>query len=601
MPETLTASFALDLEDGMSGPTAEAAGALGKLKEKIDADTKALREMQAAMKRLTSGTVSNVAAVQALQAKMSATKDSIAKAQSKYFELGGTIDGLGKKAKKSGGDMGGALSGLPGPIGQIASRFGALKGALAAGAIVGGLAAIAAAAFAVIGATVALTAALARYAITQADVRRNELLRLEGLTMLRSAYSRTAGSATEMQAAIDRVARSSALGRDQIAGMASGLHRAGLRGAAFRETMQSLATVEAALGQEGARRFRGRLIAEGRAGRSAEALERMQARFGALARRRGLALDVQTRKFHENISALFDDINIEGFLEGLQSIGELFSQNMVTGRALKAIVDTLVQPLINSITAGFPIVKRFFQGLVIGALIGAIAVLALRNKLAELFGDATILEGADAMRIALWGGVIAFGAIALALGVATVAALAFGAAMLIPLLPLFATIAAIGLLIYAGYRLVQWFGAQDWAAIGRSLVDGLVNGIRSAAGRVTGAMRDIARTARAALEGALGIESPSRVFAGLGMQIPRGLAQGVERGAPIAAAAVDDMASGTVPEGVSAASSTSVSVGPVTVLVQGGADVGGDELERRIVAALTRAFEGLAIHAGAPA
>jgi hypothetical protein len=599
MPEP-TASFALDLEDGMSGPAESAAGALEKLKAKLEADTKALRQMQAAMKQLTSGTVTNVAAVRALQAKMNAAKESIASTQAKYIELGGTFDGTGKKAKKLGGDIGGALQGLPGPLGRLVSSFGSLKGALAAGAIVGGLLAIAAAAAAVLVGTVALTVAIARYAITQGDARRSELLHLESLTMLRSMYSRTAGSAAEMQAAIDRVARSSALGREQIAGMASGLHRAGLRGAAFRETMESLATVEAALGHEGARRFRGRLIAEGRAGRSAEALERIQARFGALARRRGLALDAQNRKLRESISALFNDVNIEGFLEGLHTITELFSQNTVTGRALKAIVDTLVQPLINSITAGFPIVKRFFQGLVIGALLGAIAVLVLRNKLAELFGDSTILEGVDGLRIALWGGVIAFGAIALAIGVATVAMAAFAAAFLIALLPLIATVAAIGLVIYAGYRLVQWFRAQNWSAIGRSMVDGLVGGIRSAASRVTEAMQDIARAAQGALEGALGIESPSRVFAGLGMQIPRGLAQGVEQGAPIAAAAIDDMASASVPgEAVAAGSSTSVSVGPVTVIVQGGADVAGDELQQRIVAALTQVFEGLAIHAGA--
>lgn len=599
MPETLTASFALDLEDGMSGPTAEAAGALGKLKEKIDADTKALREMQAAMKRLTSGTVSNVAAVQALQAKMDAAKGSIAKTQAKYLELGGTFEATSKKAKKAGGDIGGVLSGLPGPLGQIAGRLGALKGALAAGAVVGGLLAIAAGVLAVVGATVALTAALARYAIQQADVRRNELLRLEGLTMLRSAYSRTAGSAVEMQEAIDRVSRSSALGRDQIAGMASGLHRAGLRGAAFRETMQSLATVEAALGEAAAARFRGRLIAEGRAGRSAEALERMQARFGALARRRGLALDVQTRKFHDNISALFDDISIEGFLEGLQTIGELFSQNTVTGRALKAIVDTLVQPLINSITAGFPLVRRFFQGIVIGALIAAIAVLALRNKLSEFFGDSTILEGADAMRIALWGGVVVFGVLALAIGVATIALVAWVAALALFMAPAILAVAAIGLLIYAGYRLVQWFRAQDWGALGRSIVDGLVGGIRSSASRVAQAMREIARSARRTLEDALGIASPSRVFAGLGMQVPRGFAQGVERAAPIAAAAVEEMAGGSVPQAAAAASMSSVSIGGVHVYVQGEAD--GNEIAQTVRAEIVRLLEGLAIHQGAPA
>lgn len=598
---TITASFGLDLADGMSGPADDAAGALERLKAKMEADTKALREMQAAMKRLTSGTVTNVEAVRALQSRMQTARDSIAGAQAKIVQLGGSLDPVAKRARVASqnfGSFSNAAASMPGPLGRMVGSLSALRGVLAGGALAGGLLAIAAAAAAVLVGIAAVTVALARFAIAHGDARRAELLHLEGLIELRRGMG-AVGDAGELQGTIDRVARSSAVGRDRLSELAQGLYRVRLRGRDLRQSLETLATIEAATGEEGVRLWRGRVVAAARLGRATEMQGRIQERFGRLARRQMLGLDAQGRKLRESFSALFDDVVVERFLEGLHSITELFSQNTETGRALKGIIDTLVQPLVDQITAGMPLVKQFFKGIVIGALIASIGVNVVRTELAKAFGDDTIGR-VDLMRVALWAGVAAVGALVLAV-VAAVTVFAALAAVLASLPAILLVVpATIAGVIYGLYRLVRWVGDQDWPEIGRSIVDGIVSGIRSRAATMAQQLRILAADARHTVESALGIRSPSRVFAQIGMQIPRGFAQGVESAAPIASRAVDDMARGTVPDAAAMpSSSTSIDVGGVTVLVQGGTDVGGDELETRIRRAIVEAFEGIAIHAGA--
>src|SRR5688500_3683973 len=187
--------------------------------------------MQAAMRSLKAATAPNAAAIAALNAKITAHKDAIASTTGKYIELGGTFDTTKQKAGKFSGALSSIMSAsvqLPGPIAAVAAAVLALSAA-----------------------TVGAIALLVRYAITQADVRRSELLRLEGLTTLRNAYGLAAGSATELQAAIDRTSSSTALGREQLTGMAEGLYRAHLRGSALADSLEALAIVESMQGAAG--------------------------------------------------------------------------------------------------------------------------------------------------------------------------------------------------------------------------------------------------------------------------------------------------------------------------------------------------------------
>lgn len=572
-------TYSIELKDETSGAAESAANALVKLKKKIDDDTKALSAMQAAMRKMKGTSSENAAATKALSDQIAAQKEKIGAAQAAFVSLGGTFDGTLKPATRdaTGGlkSMWATMRALPAPV---AAAIGIVLGFAAA--------------------TIAATVALLRYGLAQADARRSELLRLEGLTLLRNRFGVAAGSAAEMQGAIDRAAASTALGREQISGMSEGLYRAGLRGAAFSDTLQALSVVEAALGEAGARRFRGRLIMDARAGRSAQALARIQGRFGALAHRQMLSLGVQTRKLHESFSAIFAGLRIERFLEALHSVTQLFSQNTASGRALKTIVETLFQPMIDALASSGPIARRFFQGMVIGALLATIGIQRLSRWMSETFGDSSLLGDVNMLKVALYGGIAVFFALAGAVVLTAGAFALLATTLAIVSAPLLAVPAAIGAVIVAGVALVQWFQSQDWAGIGRSLVDGLVNGIRNAAGRVTQAVRGLAGEARQALTSALGIASPSRVFAALGQQVPRGFAQGVQRTSSIAVGAVDSMAQDATPSSAGR-SSTAVSIGDVHIVVQGGGDA--REIATSIRDELARALEGLAVTIGAPA
>ena len=74
---------------------------------------------------------------------------------------------------------------------------------------------------------------------------------------------------------------------------------------------------------------------------------------------------------------------------------------------------------------------------------------------------------------------------------------------------------------------------QDWEAIGRGMVDGLVTGIEAERGKLIKAAQAASYDAYLAVKQALGIASPSKLFAGLGLQLPAGLAQGIVQGAPV--------------------------------------------------------------------
>lgn len=577
-----SASFVIDLQDETSGPAKNAASALERLQSKIDADTKALRQMEAAQRRLKQGGLASSEAAKSLTDKITAQKAALAASQAKVLELGGSFDTSKKKATQFGGALDvvfGAGLALPAPIAAVTGAILALTAA-----------------------TTGAIAMLLRYAIATADVRRAELLRLEGLTRLRSMYGVAAGSATELQNAIDRVSRGSALGRDQIGGMATGLYRAHLRGAALRETLEALAIVESAAGEEGVRRMRGRLIAEGRAGRSARALANVQQRFGDIARRQMLSLDVQQRKLGESFRALFSGVVIDRFLEGLNEVTELFSQNTVTGRALKTIVETLVQPLIDGIAAAAPLARRFFQGMVIAVQELTIKFLELRIWLRRTFGGNDILSGIDGMNAALIAGQAVVYALVIgmvALGAAIAVAVGFGLAFVAAGAAIIAAIIAVPVAIGAAVAAIEmWFRSGEGERYARGLIDGLVDGIRNGAARVMQQIRILGADVRNTFESVLEIGSPSRVFRDFGGDITAGLAIGVERSAPVAARAVDDMASGLVPDGGAGGGQTAISIGDVNVVAPNG-DPGA--IADEIVEAIIRALQGSALGRGAPA
>ena len=539
-----TATFAVELQTQQLSDAAKSGeNALAELQERINADIGALREMQKAMRNLKGGTSVNVAAFRELRDKITAQKASIAAAQAQYVELGGAFKKVDAKPTIQGlKGLVDAARGSPGPLSTMVGRLSSLKSIFSGGALTLGIIGVTAALVALVVASVAATASLLRYGLAQADAARSERLRLEGLTKLKYSWGAmvfgqrlAADSASFLQEQIDRVSAKVAIGREKVAGYADSLYRAGLRGGNLQEALEGLSIVAATQGDAEAAAFRGWAMSAALTGKSIKSLtDDVRARLGGIAQRQMLSLTVQSAKLKESFAQLFSGLRIEGFLSALHSVTELFSQSTASGRALKVILETLLDPLIGAAEGGATVFKRFFQGLVLGALELSIAFARLRLWLRDTFGQVEIFKNIDVLNVALGAGMaVAFG-LAVALGASALALAALVA-------PLVAVGAAFAGLFYAGLKLGQWLASVDWSGLGRALVDGLVNGLKSGVSAVVDAVKGLANAATSAFKQALGIASPSTVTFGIGGNTGEGLRLGIDKETPRVQAAARRM------------------------------------------------------------
>lgn len=125
--------------------------------------------------------------------------------------------------------------------------------------------------------------------------------------------------------------------------------------------------------------------------------------------------------------------------------------------------------------------------------------------------------------------------------------------------------------------------------LGTSIIDGLVNGITSGAERVIAAVKGVASSAIATAKSALGIGSPSKVFAELGMWSAEGFAGGMDAGAGDVRTASSQM-TGAALGGVAGPSGGAASVGNITVNVslEGGSGSSAQELGEAFASKLRR-------------
>lgn len=101
---------------------------------------------------------------------------------------------------------------------------------------------------------------------------------------------------------------------------------------------------------------------------------------------------------------------------------------------------------------------------------------------------------------------------------------------------------------------------------GIAAAQGLIKGLQSQESAVEAQMLRIAKAMQAAIKKALGIRSPSQVFAELGRQIPRGMAVGVRKEAPGLNRTIGTMVSTRIPQAVGLGSSpVGAPHGPINV------------------------------------
>lgn len=89
--------------------------------------------------------------------------------------------------------------------------------------------------------------------------------------------------------------------------------------------------------------------------------------------------------------------------------------------------------------------------------------------------------------------------------------------------------------------------ATEAVTIGKNIIDGIISGITSSAGSLANAAASAAQDALKAAKSALGIESPSKVFADqVGMPIAQGMARGMTDNAGLVAGAAQGLAGGAL-------------------------------------------------------
>jgi hypothetical protein len=322
-------------------------------------------------------------------------------------------------------------------------------------------------------------------------------------------------------------------------------------------------------GDRGAARFRALAMQARLAGRSVSDLaEQYRNRLGPIARRQMLGLDNQTLRLQRNLSRMFSGLNIEPFLGALDSVLSLFSQSTVTGRQLKALIERLFGPILEQTSVLGPIVRSFFQGIILAVLILENKILQLRIAWRRAFGRSEVLDNIDATRVALFGGIAVVSVLVGAVGALAVAFGVMAAAMLIALSP-FILLAAlfVGLPILIGMAissLADFFNETNFTELASNMIDGLVDGLRNGLASVAAAAGQVATAASDAFRTALGIASPSSVFAAFGANISAGVAQGVDSGSPGVNNAIGGLVD--VPEGAGSIGGTvTVSIGDVNI------------------------------------
>lgn len=110
---------------------------------------------------------------------------------------------------------------------------------------------------------------------------------------------------------------------------------------------------------------------------------------------------------------------------------------------------------------------------------------------------------------------------------------------------------SVGLAIFGVINFFRTLPAQISSAIGglssllynsgRDLIQGLINGVRSMAGAVWQAIKDVTRDVIQTAKNMLGIKSPSIVFKGIGENIGKGMAQGIEASANLVQGSMVEM------------------------------------------------------------
>ena len=414
----------------------------------------------------------------------------------------------------------GKLGGPAGVAGQkvlgVATGFSKLKTAMGSG---GPYVAMAVAIVAIASAAFLAAVAITKWGTSLADANRAQAMLSQGV-----AQSVEGGDALNTK--IAQLSKTVPATRDELLKMAGDLAKTGLEGKELTDALETSAVKAAKL------------------------------KFGPDFAKQMVGLDVQSRRLGDNLQDTFGGLKIEGLLEGMSTLVDLFDSSSSSGKALKFLFEALFQPLIDGATGAIPMIERLFLHAVILALKAYIAV----KPYAEIFG---FIGKAALVVAAVIGGTlvaaVAVMAAIMAVSIAVWVALAFA---------VYGLVEAIIALVTNPMEALKGFLAF-MSELGTDLIAGLVNGITAGATAVYDAMASVVNGAIDGAKKLLGIASPSTVFATMGDNTAAGFAEGVEGGADKTQGALEAMAAPPELAGGARAGGGGISVSIGQIVVSG--------------------------------
>jgi len=148
-------------------------------------------------------------------------------------------------------------------------------------------------------------------------------------------------------------------------------------------------------------------------------------------------------------------------------------------------------------------------------------------------------------------------------------------------------VSMVGSVISAAWNIIKAIGnvlsPSSLFNIGKNVVEGLWNGIKDMGGWLKDNIVNFVKDKiPGPIKSALGIHSPSKVAAALGMQVPAGLAKGIDANSSMVAKAADDMANKAIVGMTSPLYSPSVAFGGVNGVGAGGAGVNNNNQTQNV-------------------
>jgi hypothetical protein len=291
----------------------------------------------------------------------------------------------------------------------------------------------------------------------------------------------------------------------------------------------------------------------------------MEARFGGIARKQMLALPTQMERLKKNLGAIFSGLDIEPFLEKLDSALGMFKETEVVGKALKQAIKAIFQPLANSAGDTMPILEGFILGVTIG--LQKLVILGLKTAIVfkKIFGSG-FLKDLDLVTVGVYAGIAAFtifavGMTGLALTLALVAIPLAAIALIILAIPAaigFAIFYIVDAIVTTIDDLITYMD-ESGTSIGEAasgILDAIIDVVTEGIEDVVDAFSDLGAAGVKAFKDAFGIASPAKKILAPAREIPNAIVKASDEGRPKVASALERLASPedvNLPSGESAA------------------------------------------------